>query len=345
MEKRMISIENLEKELKNQKLQNLYLFYGEEVFLLENCLKKIKKQFGECIKGINYIQIDETNYSELIANIETPSFGYEKKLIIARNTGLLKKEGKRKNVELAKIREKINNYLKENIEIIQESVILVFVEEEADNKQELYTTIEKLGVVCKFDYQKPIQIEKRIKEICHNYKVDIQDNTVRYFIECCGTNMQELINEIRKLIEYVGEKGTIQKEDIDKLAIKKLESVIFDLTDSLGKKEIARALEVLKNLINAKEPLQKILITLYNHFKKIYFVKLSIKNEKDIIKILKLKPNQTFLVNKYKMQAKYFEEKELSDILQYLRDLDYHYKNGYIDLQVGLESILCKYCS
>ena len=66
---------------------------------------------------------------------------------------------------------------------------------------------------------------------------------------------------------------------------------------------------------------------------------------KDIISSLNLKPNQTFLVNKYKTQAKYFEEKELKEILQNLRDLDYNYKNGLIDLQVGLESILCKYCS
>ena len=30
---------------------------------------------------------------------------------------------------------------------------------------------------------------------------------------------------------------------------------------------------------------------------------------------------------------------------QNLRDLDYHYKIGLIDLQIGLESILCRYCS
>lgn len=340
----MLSIENLEKELKSGKLQNLYLLYGEEVFLLESILKKIKNLFGETIKGINYIMIDETNYSELIADIETPSFGYEKKLIIARNTGILKKEGKRKNMELTNLKEKINNYLKENIDLIKSSVVLVFVEEEADNKQELYATIDKLGIVCKFDYQKPIQLEKRIKSICNGYKVEIDDATLRYFIEGCGTNMQDLINEIRKLIEYAGENGKVEKEDVDKLCIKKLESVIFDLTDSLGKRDIAKALEVLKNLIYAKEPLQKILITLYHHFKKLYFVKLSLKYNKDIISSLNLKPNQTFLVNKYKTQANYFKERELRDILQNLTDLDYEYKMGFIDIQVGLEAILCKYC-
>lgn len=341
----MLPIENLEKELKAGNLQNLYLLYGEELFLLETSLKKIKMLFGKCIKGINYISIDENNCNELIADIETPSFGYDKKLIIARNTGLFKKDGKRKNVELQKLREKISNYIKENIDMIKESVVLVFVEEEADTKKELYNTIDKLGIVCKFDFQKPIQIEKRIKEICNGYKVQIDGVTLRYFIECCGTNMQDLINEIRKLIEYAGEGGKIQKEDIDKLSIKKLESIIFDLTDNLGKKEITKSLQVLKNLIYAKEPLQKILITLYNHFKKLYFVRISLKNNKDIISSLNLKPNQTFLVNKYKMQAKYFSDADLKNILQALRDLDYNYKNGLIDLQVGLEAILCRYCS
>lgn len=341
----MVSVENLEKELKAGKLNSIYLLYGEELFLLENSLKRIKNIFGECIKGINYINIDETNYAELIQDIETPAFGYEKKLIIARNTGLLKKDGKRKNVELEKSREKLIEYLNKNIDMIKESVVLVFVEENADNKKELYKVIDKNGVVCNFEYQKPIQLEKRIKAICNGYEVKIDDSTLRYFIECCGTNMQDLINEIRKLIEYAGKGGKILKEDIDELSIKKLESVIFDLTDSLGKKDTAKALQVLKNLIYAKEPLQKILITLYNHFKKIYFTKLALKYGKDIISSLDLKPNQTFLVNKYKQQAGYFTEYELKQILQKLRDLDYEYKNGLIDLQIGMESILCAYCS
>jgi len=56
-----LKIEELEKELKNEKLNSLYLLYGEEKFLLENSLKKIRKLFGECLKGINYITIDDTN--------------------------------------------------------------------------------------------------------------------------------------------------------------------------------------------------------------------------------------------------------------------------------------------
>lgn len=94
--------------------------------------------------------------------------------------------------------------------------------------------------------------------------------------------MQDLINEIRKQIEYAGENGTITKESIDLLAVKQMESVIFDLTDSLGKKNIKEAMIVLNNLLYAKEPIQKILITLYNHFKKLYIIKLAIKQNRNV---------------------------------------------------------------
>ena len=339
-----MKIEELEKELKTGKLRGLYLLYGEETFLLENCLKSIKKLFGEKINGINYILIDDTNINEIISDLETPAFGYEKKLIVAKNTGLFKKDLKKKSKnDNSNLKDKLNTYIKENIEQINETTVLVFVEETAE-KCELLSTIEKFGAVCNFEYQKPYQIQNRLKTIINAYKVNVEMSTLTYLIECCGTDMQELINETRKLIEFTGEGNTITKEAIDKLAIKKMESIIFDLTDSLGKKNTKQAIEVLRNLVLSKEPLQKILITLYNHFKKIYLAKLAIAQNKDVTSYLDLKPNQAFLANKYKAQASYFKLKELRNILQEFCDLDYKYKIGLIDLNVGLEAILCAYC-
>lgn len=336
-------VEELEKQLKQGVLKSIYLLYGEEKFLIENCLKSIKKIFGEKILGINYILLDESNINQIISDIETPAFGYEKKLIIAKNTGLFKKDSKKKGKgDSFELKEKLEKYIAQNIEQINETVNIVFIEDYAE-KCTLLSTIEKNGIVCNFEYQKPIQIQNRLMSIVNAYKVNIETSTLAYLIECCGTDMQELINETRKLIEYAGEGGNITKEAIDKLTIKKMESIIFDLTDSLGKKNTKKAIEVLRNLILAKEPLQKILITLYNHFKKLYLTKIAISLRKDVVSSLDLKPNQTFLANKYKTQAGYFKSNELRKILQELCDLDYKYKIGLIDLQTGLESILCAY--
>lgn len=69
-----------------------YLLFGEDTFLLEQYVKKIKKSFGELQQGINFIQIDESNVNNIIADIETPAFGFEKKLIIAKNCSLFTKK-------------------------------------------------------------------------------------------------------------------------------------------------------------------------------------------------------------------------------------------------------------
>lgn len=323
------------------------LLYGEETYLLESRLKKIKKEFGELILGINYIQIDAPNVKELISDIETPAFGYAKKFIIAKDTGLFNKEKKTaKGQELALINlsKKIADYISENIDLINDAVELVFVEESAENNT-LYKTISKLGEVKEFAVLKLPEAMQNIQKICMAYKVQIDNMTAKYFIECVGTNMQDLINEIRKLIEFVGTNGTITKKEIDLLTIKQMDSVIFDLTDNLGKKDIKKAMEVLNNLIYEREPIQKILITLYNHFKKLYIVKIAEEYKKDLATSMKLKPNQMFLINKYKNQARYFSKDEIEKIMDEFVNLDANYKVGLIDINIGLESILCRYCS
>ena len=294
--------------------------------------------------GINYIQINETNLEEVISNLETPAFGFEKKLVVIKNSGLFQKEGKRVNATLKEIKEKIVSYFTQNIEEIKQYNIVIFIEDSAE-KNKFFTFLEKQGKICAFEKQTPSQIIARLKAIYTAYQVKVEDSTLKYLIESCGTGMQELINESRKLIEYAGKDGTVQKEDVDLLCMKEVNAVIFTLTDSLGQKNITEALQTLHNLIYNKEPLQKIVITLYNHFKKLYLTTLALEEKKDVVAVLNLKPNQIFLVSKYKKQANYFEKQELRNILEELILLDKNSKIGLIDLQIGLEAILSKYCS
>lgn len=65
---------------------------------------------------------------------------------------------------------------------------------------------------------------------------------------------------------------------------------------------------------------------MYNHFKKIYIVKLAEKYKKDALSVLNLKPNQTFLINKYKTQARAFSLSEIRGIINDMIQLDTNYK-------------------
>lgn len=336
-----LSYDALNKSIQEE-LKPIYLLYGGEQYLIDTAVNKIKKNFGELLLGINYILLDESTIDNLISDIEMPAFGYDKKLIVVRSSGLFKKDGRKKTG--TPIQEKIADFIKNNMDTITEAVVLVFVEAEAD-KNSVFETISENGIICNIEELKPIQLVKKLKQICNLYKVNCDESTLNYLVEIAGTNLEILINEIRKLIEYAGMGGTITVNDVNQLSIKQIDSVIFELTDNLAIRKIDKALEVLDNLIYQKEALQKILITLYNHFKKIYLCRIAVENNKDIVNSLSLRPNQTFLVTKYKKQASYFKMKELKGILDSLIDLDYNSKNGKIDIDVGLRSILCRYCS
>lgn len=324
-------------------MKNLEVIYGENTYLIEKEVKNIKKNFGEIIQGINYVAIEQNSLENIIPELQTPAFGYPKKLIVVKNCDLLKKELKTKKTKNMEVAQKIAEYIEENHQELQETTILLIIEESIDKTNSLYKMIEKYGETKEFKELNIVELSQTLKSICSAYKVNIDNETIKYLIETSGTSMQELINEIRKLIEYAGTNGTIDKKAVDLLAIPKIEAVIFDLTDSLGSKQIGKALETLRNLIYNKEPIQKILITLYNHFKKLYLVKLAQKENTNITEVLNLKPNQTFLTTKYKKQSGYFEEKKLREILEELINLDTQSKSGQIDLNIGLEAILCNY--
>lgn len=335
-------LQKLEQELNAKKLNSIYVLYGEEKYLLENTVNKIKKIFGTLQEGINYTSLDETNVNNIIAEIETPSFGFDKKLIIVKKSGLLSKESKNQNT----ISKKLAEYVEKNLEIVNQSVVIVIIEEKVE-KCTLLDVLKKLEeknnvTICEFQKLKLNEIVVRLKKVCALYNVQVDENVLAYLVEISGTSMQNLMNEIRKLIEYVGNDGKITKEDVKLLATEEIDNIIFNLTDSMGIKDTKKALDTLKDLIYLKESLQGIMINLYRHFKKLYFIKLAEKekNNTNIAELLDLKPNQMFLMTKYKKQASYFSEEELRIFLRRMLELEEKYKTGNIDLEIGLEVLV-----
>lgn len=135
--------EELEKELKEETLNSIYVFYGEETYLLDVSVKKIKKLFGEKIVGINYLELDEDNIQNLMQEIQMPCFGYSKKMIIIKNSGIFKKETKKKQSSIKEIRDNLEKYIKENTEYIKENLILIFIEDSVE-KLNITKTIETM---------------------------------------------------------------------------------------------------------------------------------------------------------------------------------------------------------
>lgn len=307
----------------------IYLLYGENDYLKKDHLKKIKKEFGELIQGLNYIKITESNLENLSSELITPPFGYDKKIIEIINSNILTKKSNYKE-DLIKIFEDIDT----------DSIEVIFLEENVE-KTSLYEFIQKNGKVHECKILSNSELAKKVIQICKMYKVNIDLNLANYIIEQVGTDFNLILNEIRKIIEYTGEGNSVKKEDIDELLIKTPDAVIFDLTNNIGKSNQKEIFKIYKELVYQGNPPQVLLLTLYRHLKKLLIAKKS--NANNIFFNLKLKENQRFLVKKYMDQIRNYSEEELIKIIKELILLDEKSKIGDIDINIGLESILCTY--
>jgi DNA polymerase-3 subunit delta len=337
-----MSVAELEKQISNNQLKNIYLFSGEETFEKEEYVRKIKKCFGELVKGINYINIDKDSIGSLAQEILTYPFGYEKKLIIVRvptKERKSKKEDENEASEENKSDKK--DWLTEELEEILtqelDNIYIVFIEE-GETRSKLSKIVEKNGLCVQFDTKRSPELVKWAIETCSKYGVTLTKDDATYMIHLCGSEKQILINELRKVIEFAGSGNTIKREDIDALCIKTDDVIVFNLTDYLGKKNTKEALRCLEELVENKEALPKILILIARHFYNMLLAKIIIKQNKSVEKELELKP---YPAQKCIEQSKNFDYKYLSKIIKELARLDADSKVGKIDLMIGLQKIIC----
>lgn len=316
-------------------MNNLYLITGDETYEKAECLRKIENEFGELVRGINYIVLDKDNISNLESEINTYPFGYSKKLIIVKLESKSSKEDDESN--------KKNDFFTESLEKtlldIDDSVCIVFVGD-FTLKSKIYKFVFKNGKCFNFEKRKENEIISWCSTIFKENDIKIANQDVAYLVNLCGTEKQVLKNEMDKLLGYATYSKIITKNDIDKLCVKTSDIIIFDLTDSLGSKNFKEALFCLNELIENKEPIQKIVIMIAKHFKSLLVAKIAIEQNKNVMEELNAK--SSYAVNKYKEQSRRFTKKELINLVNELAKLDIDSKLGKIDLKIGLEKIICE---
>lgn len=311
-------------------MENLYLLSGDDEYEKNRMLEEFKKPFQPLQKGINFVQIDKENLYQLEQELTTYSFFNESKLVVVKITKKAseEEEGKSKKEWLTEdLEDKILNKI--------ETITLVFVEE-GTSKGKLNKLITKNGKVIVCDKKKPSELANWAQTFCKENGMQLDKSEAVYLVDLCGSNKQVLVNEILKLMDY-SENGKITKADMDKMCIKTSEVIIFDLTDSYGKKDIRATLRYLEELLENKEPLQKILIMITKHFKSLLLAKVVLEQGKSVAAELGINP---YPAKKYSEQSRNFSKEELIRIFKELAELDADSKVGKIDLKIGLQKIM-----
>jgi DNA polymerase-3 subunit delta len=327
-------MQKLKQQIKDKKLSNVYLFYGEERYIINTYLNKIVElalEGGD--KSMNY-DIYETrlnNIDKIIDSIATLPFFSSKRVIVIKDYNLFKSKNSN---DVAKLQEAIIR--------IPDTTLLIIIEEEVDKRTKLYKLLSKNGTGVEFNRLSDGELIKYIASVLNKYGKKIDKDCVKHFIQTVGYDLQNIHNELDKVIDY-NENSIIIKQSIDEVCIRTIESRIFDLVDCMGSGNKDKALKLYYDLIISKEHPTKILFMLTRQFRLIYQTKLLYSqgfDKNSIARKIKIPP---FVANKCIKQSSNFTLPNLKQSLNECLEIEKDIKTGKIDSKIGIELIIIKY--
>ncbi|MDR5657961.1 DNA polymerase III subunit delta [Serpentinicella sp. ANB-PHB4] len=342
-----MSYKEIVEDIKKNTFEKVYLFYGEEVYLVKHFANELRKKVVKNeFEELNYIEMDEKEFSidDFVNASETLPFMSNKKLILIKYPELFSSKKKQlTDEEEEQIISQINN--------IPDTTCLVFIAQNVDTRRKLTKTIKKNGKIIDFQKLQISELKRWIeKKLKIKEKIISKDN-IQYLIENLTyvqknseQTLYDVDNELNKLIAYVGERKEINRDDIDKLYVSLLQNNIFMLLDHIERKDIHKAILALNNIIVNGEPIIKILVMMSNHIRNLLKSKLLLEqgySSKMISSELKLHP---FVASKCVNQSKLFKIKELKNLVALSLDFDFKIKQGQIDSELALELLIIEMC-
>ncbi|MDQ2085940.1 DNA polymerase III subunit delta [Herbivorax sp. ANBcel31] len=333
-----MSVKMLKEEIKKNNLKNLYIFYGEEEYLKKYYIEKIEDIIlKDDVTNLNKIVLDgNAEVDKIIEACETMPVFSQQKLVVVKKSGKFNKKGGSKS------KSSENDQLSKYLENVPPYTCLIFYEESIDKRLKIVGSIKKNGLLVEFSYSKQPDLVKWVIKVLKSYKKRIDLNTASYLVSISEPGMVEILNEIEKLVSFLGEKENVEIKDIDKVCTKSIKSRIFDLVDAVAEKKINIALKLLNDMIMLKEPLPKILFMIARQLRLILQMKLLCNDgldKKAACSKMKITP---YVGNKIYSQARSLSTDKVKDGMKEAMELDLAIKTGKINDRIATEILIYK---
>ena len=305
-----------------KKFSSLYLFVGEEDTLLDQCRLSLQKSFfqvfPESNNDFNFERFygDRAEPAAIAESCATFPLGSSMKLIIVHH---LEKMSETKRSELAELLQKED----------QPSTALVMLWGTKPSatalNHALTLAVEKNGVVVKcwkpFENQRPEWIKEEVQSKGKSIALD----ACKLLSEEGGESLSDLKSEIEKCFLYVGEKKQIELQEVRTILSFGRARTIWNFLDFLESGDIRRAAQAMEDCLDqGEEPVKLIAM---------------------IAKTLRSSQNPAPSWTPFPKQnkpRKQWNDKQLSGLIPFLKEMDLAFKSGQSRESAQLEILLEK---
>lgn len=323
-------MKSLNEDLKSGNLKQIYLFYGAESYLRRQYLKRFKQTLVKDDDEMNYhyYEGNDTNVSLFIDMAETLPFFADRRVIIWENSNLFKSAD-----------EKLYEYLK----VVPASTSILFVEAELDKRGRMFKLLSSWGSAVEFPTQSEEVLKRWIGSTLKREKKQITERAAAYLLSKVGMDMENIHNELEKLVCFCLDKDVITEASIDEICTPHINNHIFAMIEAVAGQRQQEALRLYYDLLALKEPPLRILFLIARQFNNLLQIK-ELKNKGFDNKSIGTKVGLPgFVVGKYIAQSARFKMNELKEAVCACLDAEEAVKTGNMNDRISVELLIVKF--
>ena len=316
--------------------ENIITIYGEVPELIEKKTNEIVADYLEMPKDeFNFVKFNlyETDLSTIIEESLTLPFLSDKKVVLVQNAYVFTGEKAPKDVNhnTTQLLEFIEKYDGETL------IIFEVYHSKLDERKKLVKKLKEQTQLKKIEQMSEEEIKKWIQsKLNENYK-DIKQDALNLFIELTGVNFNIVSQELDKLMLFLGDRPTINKDDVHQIINRSLEQNVFLLTEYIQKRQKNKAIQLVKDLINMKEEPIKLLALITSNYRLYYQCKILSQKGYSGQQIAKTVNVHPYRVKLALGQIRHYQLEDLLNIIDSCAETDYKLKSSYMDKQLILE--------
>lgn len=332
-----IGLKTLKKDVKAKQLRRLYVLYGEETYLRDHYLGRIKSELLPAgTEDFNFKTLDgkACTAREIVQICDCLPMMNDRTLVLVWDYDIFRAgEGERK--ELLGLLEDLPDYL-----------CLVFVYDlipyKPDTRAKIYAAVKANGLAVEFARQTQGDLNdwifRHFKALGH--EIDTKQSEFLTFY--CGDLMTNLSQEIAKIAAYAKERR-ITRQDILAVATPQPDAKIYELTDAVSAKDCDKALGLLGELLGMQQPTQVIVASLGKYLRQLYAARAALETRRSADAVAELWKLKSYPASKLMAAAQKTTLPWCRGALRKVAQADLDTKSGGEDKSVltGLVLELC----
>lgn len=328
------NLQELKAAIKAGQPANLYIFHGEEMFLLHHYLEQLKKTvLDELTESFNYHRFtNETfelrDFADAVENLP----------MMAQRT-LVQVD----DVDIFKLNEDLREKMVDVLSDIPEYCTVVFTYEtvtwKPDKRLKKLWDAVSCGQIVEFARQNQRDLITWIQRHFAAQKKQIAPELCAYLIDITDGTMTSLAGEIKKIAAFSGA-DTICKADIDAVTEPVLDAVVFRMTDQLGAGDYGAALQTLQKLLKMQQEPIAILGAIGGHFRRLSTARTLLDHGKNYAELQKLYGLADYPAKKAMDAARRFSQTFCAKAAEIILETDYKMKTSFDDQDRLLEMLI-----